>query len=945
MTSNVEGKGANTGGMGEPSAPPRAGGSPNTKWFVVIIVLLVVIAGLAVVIVAQQGKTTPAVKPGTSASATLSTATANIGQQVNYTVTANGPFQQIVVYWGDGYTQTVSYSGSKVVAVSHTYHSTGTFAVFYDVVFNSTSSANNANALNIVTVGYPNAEVQASVEQFVAYGTMELYPVLSDTPTLTSPIYAFTPGSSAVFNLSAAIPASNIEYGIVSQSVLVYQGTQMVQSFSVPYVGNTTSQTVNLINMASSYYTVVIASYTAPFGASGPISSPTNVTYTYYDIPSFSNVSVSTGGVAAGQLVRYELETGGFKTLDPAIEYDTVSNEIVMNTYLTLFGYNSTGASNSFIPVLAKDLPTVQNGQVNGKEYNYTVAGPNGGSLTINTLPYQNYTVYINNNSKWQDGTPVTAYDVYYSLIRNLLFDGGSPGTPGWIQAQFLLPGDYYASNTFYNITTNMSYNNATNSLSMHFQSPVAPQLFYETFGQAAGSNWASAAWLIKHGAGIPWSASGFQAYKAQGNQGTYNTYVQYNVLADGPYTVSYSVPGQQVVLIANPNFVSPNQYFPAPTIKTIYIKWVAQPSTSYLNLKAGSSQFSSVPTSQWNLVEGLQKTHTADYFGFPTLGIFWFNFNALVNMTMLSGVDSSANLPAVLFDSLAARQAFAYAFEYDQFIQQQIGNAVYNVTFASKYAGMLPAGMLYNQSITDLNATTNGVPYFNLAKAQSIWAGFVNSSMGTAMGISYSGGIDVYNGKALNVPIFIFSADPVSLAGATSWAAYLAQVIPGFQTTIFPTAFTSLLGWMVQGQNPMPVYELGWAPDYPYPTDYLGPMALPVNASTYPGPNDMTPYWFNGNTSNPLMGQSSMISQSNNLTSMLSDYNNATVTDPAHAQAWFHAMNDMLINMTFYVYIFQTYTFWIYNTSIDKNALMQWEQSTYTGQSGDLLYQYVKYT
>jgi hypothetical protein len=216
---------------------------------------------------------------------------------------------------------------------------------------------------------------------------------------------------------------------------------------------------------------------------------------------------------------------------------------------------------------------------------------------------------------------------------------------------------------------------------------------------------------------------------------------------------------------------------------------------------------------------------------------------------------------------------------------------------------------------------------------------------MGTAMGISYSGGIDLYHGKALNVPIFIFSADPVSLAGATSWAAYLAQVIPGFQTTIFPTAFTSLLGYQVQGQNPMPVYELGWAPDYPYPTDYLGPMALPVNSSTYPGPNDMTPYWFNGNTSNPLMGQSSMVSQANNLTSMHSDYLNATVYDPAHAESWFHAMNDMLINMTFYVYIFQAYTFWIYNTSVDKNALLQWEQSTYTGMSGDLLYQYVKYT
>ncbi len=946
MASN-EGKGVSTGGVGEPTAPPRAGGSPNTKWFVIIVVLLVVIAGLAVVIVAQQAAPKPVTKPGTTASATLSIATANIGQQVNYTVTTNGPFQQMVIYWGDGYTQTVPYSGSKVVAVSHTYHSTGTFAVFYDVMFNSTSSANNANALDIVTVGYPNAQVQAAVEQYLAYGSLEPYTVLSDTPTLTSPVYAFTPGQSVVFNLSAVIPAANYVYGVVSQNVVVYQGTQVVQSFSVPYADNSTSQTVSIINMASAYYTVVIATYTAPFNGAGmPISSPTNVTYSYYDIPSFTNVSISTGGAAAGQLVRYELETGGFKTLDPAIEYDTVSNEIVMNTYLTLFGYNSSSSSSPIIPILAKNLPTVANGEVNGNTYSYNIKAENGSTQVVTVLPNENYTIYINNNSKWQDGSPVTAYDVYYSLVRDLLFVAGSPGTPGWIEAQFLLPGDYYLSNTYYNITQNMSYNNATNSLTLHLQSPVLPGLFYQAFGQSAGDNWASAKWLIAHGAGIPWSPKGFAEYQAQGFQGSYNTYVQYNVFADGPYTVSYSVPGQQIVLTANPNFVSPNQYFPAPSIKTVFIKWVLQPSTSYLNLKAGSSQFSSIPTSQWNLVRGLVSSHTANYFGYPTLSIFWFNFNAYTNVSLLQGVDASANLPAVLFDSNAVRQAFAYAFQYDQFINQQIGNKVYNLTFATKFAGMLPAGMLYNQSITVLNGTTTGVPYFDLAKAQSLWSGFVNSTMGIAMGITYNAvsGIDEYQGAALNIPIFIFSADPVSLAGATSWGSYLQEVIPGFQYLVIPTSFTTLLSNMVQGENMMPIYELGWAPDYAYPTDYLAPMALPVNASTYPGPNDMTPYWFNGNTSNPLMGQPQMVQQANNLTSMINAYFNGTVNDPSHAEKWFQAMNEMLINMTFYVYIFQQYDYWIYNSSIDATALQQWQVSTYTGMSGDLLYQYVKY-
>lgn len=873
--------------------------------------------------------------------------TANIGQQVAYNITTNGAFDSILVNWGDGTFQTVTYSGHTTISVSHAYAFPGTYAVYYQVAFSANSTVDNAASLNVVTVGYPNQQVKASTEQNVAYGSLELDTSVSMTPTLTTPVQAFSPGSYVSYNLFAIIPPGNYAYGVLNQTVQVYWGANMVQNFNVPYAQNSTVSvsTVNLGGVVTGFYTVNVITYTGPFNASGmPISStPTNHTVQSFDIPVFSNVAISTGPAASGQLVRYELETGGFKTLDPTIEYDTVSNEIVMNTYLTLFGYNSTGSSEPFIPILAKNLPTVANGEVNGNTYYYNITAENGSTQMVQVLPYENYTVYINNNSKWQDGSPVTAYDVYYGLVRNLLFVAGSPGTGTWIQAQFMLPGDFYSSNSFYNITTNMTYDNTTNSLTMHLQYPVSPALFYETFGQSAGANWASSKWLIAHGAGIPWTPAGFQSYQAQGNQGSYNTFVQYNVFADGPYTVSYSVPGQQIVLTANPNFVAPSQYFPTPTIKTIFIKWIAQPSTSFLNLKAGTAQFGTIPTSEWNLVQQLTASHTVNWFGFPTLSIFWFNFNAYVNLTMLKAVDKNANLPAYLFMSLQARQAFAYAFNYDQFVNQQIGNAVYGVTFASKYAGMLPAGMLYNQSITDLNATTNGVPYFNLAQAQSIWAQFINSSLASAMGLSFAGGVDLYNGAPLNIPIFIFSADPVSLAGATSWVAYLQQVIPGLQAPVLPTSFPVLIGNMIQGQNPMPVYELGWAPDYPYPTDYLGPMALPANASTYPGPNDMTPYWFNGNTSNPLMGQPSLVSQANNLTSMYDEFINGSQS-PSTSEAQFHMMNQMLINMTFYVYIFQEYQFWIYNTTVSAAALQQWQESTYTGMSGDLLYQYVKY-
>ncbi len=733
----------------------------------------------------------------------------------------------------------------------------------------------------------------------------------------------------------------------VNSTVVLGAGSavQFMGSSEYTYHGNTSlfyMDNVTTVDFTANAHFTEISEMTGSTtiqAASTGMVDPTQGVYTtsyWVDLPVFNQAAYNVPVVgfpayvpttsASGSFLRAELETGGYKTLDPAIAYDTVSYEIIMNTMLPLVSYNGSSSS-SFVPMLAKELPSVANGGINTNYANYTVKSPWGSSYAVNVTPYENYTFYINNATKWQDGSSVKAWDVMYSFTRTLLFDAGSPGTPGWIQAQYLLPGNYYATNTFWNITQNMTVNNATNSITFHFQQPMNPNLTFETFGQTSGAQITDAKWLIQHGAGITWSAAGFEAYKAQGNAGNYNTYVQNNIMADGPYTLAYSVPSQEVVLQANPNFASPNPYYTTPKVKTVVLQYIPEESTAYLELKSNYSQSSNIPTSNWNQVLQLQKAGIiAKPIEFPTLNLFWYNYNANVNTTMLAGQVSSANLPSTLFDSLNVRRAFAYAYNYNYYLNQQVGNAIYNTQFASNYAGMLPAGMLGNMSMKVLNGTTgNHVPYYNLSQAKSDWNAFIHGKMATAMGVTNSSGTDTYSGHALNIPIFIFSADPVDLAGATTWGQTLQKVIPGLQFEVVPTPFPTLLGNQVQGQNPMPIYELGWAPDYPYPTDYLGPMAYPSNSTTYPGPNSMTPYWFNGDSNNPLKGQTSMVNQAHNLTDMANLYLSAGA-NPGNAVPYYKQMNSMLVNMTFYTYIEQQNGFVIINSAFNQSLVSQYQ-------------------
>ena len=739
-------------------------------------------------------------------------------------------------------------------------------------------------------------------------------------------------------------PYSNTTYNM--NTTLSYTNT----STTVNYTNENVNITVITFHSGTTTVTVptgtvdtALGVYSTEYYIDIPVFSQPAVNVPIFGFPSYAPV-VS----GAGTYTAVELETGGYKSLDPAIEYDTVSYEILLNTLQTLVMYKGNNSS-AFEPMLASYLPNETAGGVNMHYHNYTMATPWGTHYTVHEVPDQNYTFHIRSNASWQNGASVKAWDVMYSITRTLLFDAGTPGTPGWIQAQYLLPGNYYTSNTFYNITTNITVNNATNNITFHFQKAMSPTLVYEILGQVSGAAIASASWLIANGAGITWSPAGFQAYKAHGNSGDYNTYVQNNVMADGPFMIQYIVPSQEVVFEKNPAFKSPGPWYPAAKLSHVVIQWVPEETTAYLDLKSGIAQSSTIPSSSWNQVQALEKANIATAYSFPTLSIFWYNFNAQVNVSMAQKVVySGTNMPSALFVSHNVRKAFAYAYDYPYYFAQQIGNSIYHTTFAVPYAGMLPAGMAFAPTLTSDNNTLvtqyNGnvsVPTFSMTAAKSAWYNFTNSPDFKAMGLSTSSGHDIiYNGHPLVIPIVIDTADPTDLAGATTWASNLETVINGSTFVVTPLAFPTILGYQVQGANPMPVYFLGWAPDYPYPTDYLAPMGLPTNTSLYPGANEFTPYWF------AKSGVPSGVAQAAVMKQMISEYNNGSAaTSSQQASFWFNAMNNHIVNQTWYVYLYQENEFWIHTTKVPNSVYAAYQSNIMTGGGGDQMYNFYNST
>uniref|UniRef100_A0A7V3RDL6 ABC transporter substrate-binding protein n=1 Tax=Mesoaciditoga lauensis TaxID=1495039 RepID=A0A7V3RDL6_9BACT len=497
-------------------------------------------------------------------------------------------------------------------------------------------------------------------------------------------------------------------------------------------------------------------------------------------------------------------QPGPFWSLDPAVEYDFTSSEVVMQLYDELVQYEGTSTIN-LSPMLSTNVPSVKDGTIidNGTTYIFHIR-PN---------------VYFHN------GDLLTPQDVVYSIERTVIIDAASG--PAWLLAGPLFPqiDGQYVSSIVQVVAQNLGLKNplsytslsslsifATgtktllndkyrqalvdafnllakdfeikgNDVIIHLPQPYAPFLYI-----LAGpvSNWAvvlDQKWCAERDA---WDGAADDWWQY------HNPNVNNDPLYDiengtGPYMIKYITPGREVFL---QRF---DDYWAGPAkMKYAVIKYVNEFTTSLLELQRGEADAIRVPIQ--NLSQVQNNPNITVLTGFPMLlvDLMPFQWNITTpNNFIGSGKLDGNGIPPDFFSNIDVRKAFEYLFPYEQYIEQVWhGQALQpNSAIIDGLLGYDPSLPKYHQ---DLAKATD---YFKKAYDGKLW------DVGFKFTIIYGAG------------------NTTRQLALQTLSTYARQINPKFQISTLGEINSSFSSDLIGGK--LPITSVSWGADYPDPYDF----------------------------------------------------------------------------------------------------------------------------
>ncbi|MDA3808886.1 MAG: ABC transporter substrate-binding protein [Spirochaetaceae bacterium] len=455
---------------------------------------------------------------------------------------------------------------------------------------------------------------------------------------------------------------------------------------------------------------------------------------------------------------------GTVATFDPAVAYDSASGNAMQHIYEKLVYYNR--GELELVGVLAEEVPTMANGGISadGKTYRFK----------------------IKKGVKFHDGSEMTPEDVEYSIERTMVVD--VDGGPQWMYWLPLLniggsrDGDGNIENDYSVIDPTVEVDG--DYVVFHLYQPFEPFL-----GILAGY-WGGIVnkdFVIANGG---WDGTG--ADMARVNNPPTGEETLYEVAnGTGPYKLDRWVKGDEIVVTRFEDY-----HGKKPALAKGIYKIVAEWSTRKLMFLQGDLDYAYVEPNFYADMDS--EPGVVSQKDLPSLTISGIQFNLATNDVdnplLGSGTLDGNGVPSDFFADKNVRLAFVHAWDQETFTTD-INNG-----FIMDPVAPFPYGLAYK------NANQERLPYdldkaaeyFKKAFGGKVWEN------GFTLDLAYNDGNEVRGGGCRILAENINSINPKFKVNvrAVQWAEYLD----------------------LNKNKRMPLFFIGWAPDYPDPDNYADP-------------------------------------------------------------------------------------------------------------------------
>ena len=457
---------------------------------------------------------------------------------------------------------------------------------------------------------------------------------------------------------------------------------------------------------------------------------------------------------------------GEAESFDPVFSYDGLTHGVLLNIYDTLIKFKGSSLT-EFEPLIAKEVPTVENGLISqdGKTYTFN----------------------IREDIKFHDGTALDAEDVEYSLKRFLISDAVSG--PSVLLLEPIL-GISSTRDDKGNIIldykeVDKAIRREGNKVIITLKRPFAPLLSI----LARWSYIINKDWAVSNG---EWNGTE-ETWKQYNNRGKSESYLFDKANGSGPFMLErWDNAAKRIYLKANKDYI-----LGAPKIDSVQLLTVPEQSTMRLMLESGDVDIAEIAPTFTDQIASNPDLVVQDRL--PRLKtdpviFFTFDINTEANPDIGSGKLDGKGIPSDFFKDINIRKAFSHAFDYDAFAEESMGGK------APRACGPVPPGLpSYDKNAPCYNFDLKKAEeYFKKAYDGQVW------DKGFSFTLTYNIGSQMRQTSAEILKRNIEKLNPkfnIELRGVP-WASFLEKT----------------------QASKMPLWVRGWIADYPDEHNFVFP-------------------------------------------------------------------------------------------------------------------------